>query len=92
VFHGIRSTPYNTLFQWAPRFSNGAFSVRVEPAPDPARIGASRIANWRPVSLALDVGFCSTGFSLCGFDFRQFGTAHRLKPVLLPHGATSASK
>jgi len=24
----------------------------------------------------------STGFSLCDFDFRQFGTAHRLKPVL----------
>src|SRR5882757_208501 len=47
VFHGIRSTPYNTLFEWAPRFSNGAFSVKVEPIADSARIGASRIANWR---------------------------------------------
>src|SRR5467141_419244 len=92
VLHVRCSTPYNnTLFRQAPRFSNAAFSVKVEPIADSTRIGASRIANWRPVSLALDVGFCSTGFSLCAVSNWRKSKPHRLKPVLLPHCAICAS-
>jgi hypothetical protein len=33
----------------------------------------------------------STGFSLCGFDFCEYRTAHRLKPVLLNRAGTAPS-
>src|SRR5882762_4528500 len=59
VLHVRCSTAYNTLFRQAPRFSNGAFSVRLEPQPilhgfvrAELRMGARLAWHWMWVLVA----------------------------------------